>query len=228
VSFTYGDAIAEVAASVTVFAPQRIPTVGERTITVINRGTIPLTITGKTITGRHAADFQAGPGCSTPVPPGASCEMVVRFAPRGSGYRDARLTILSNAEPVATWLRGLGLAAPKPVLSALHISPAAFTPARRGKSVAAGGKANVSFHADVAGTATFRVLRVKSSVRNGKRRTRVLPIGASFTHPVRFHFTGRVEDVGETIELPPGRYRLRGYGSGPSRSVSAAFRIVRS
>jgi Glycine rich protein len=233
VTFTYGDAIAEVTAFATVFAAQRVGTVGEQTVTVTNRGTIPLVVTGATITGAQAGDFQAGPGCAVPVPPGASCLMVARFAPRASGYRNARLTIISNAKPAATWLRGLGLRAPKPVLSALRISPSTFKAARRGKSIAGGGKSNVSYRADVAGIATFRVLRVKTSVRGGKRRTRLIPIGGSFTHAVQpgtnsFRFTGRVETIGEMAKLPPGRYRLRGYGSGPSRSVSASFRIAHS
>jgi Glycine rich protein len=210
VTFSYGEAKADVTPSTVYFAAQRIPTVGEQTITVTNRGTIPLVITGATITG--ANDFQAGPGCAAPVAPGASCQMVVRFAPRASGYRNARLTIVSNARPSSTVLRGLGLRPLKPTLTALRISPSTFKPGR---------KVVVSYRADVAGTATFRVLRVKTS----KGRTRFIPVGASFTRAAhaganRFRFTGR--------KLPPGRYRLRGYGSGPSRSISAAFRIARA
>jgi hypothetical protein len=215
VSFTYGDATARVTA--VAFAPQRVTTVGERAVTIVNRGTIPLSVTGTTISGAQPGDFQAGPGCSAPVPPDASCQIVVRFAPRASGYRDARLTILSNANPATTSLHGLGLAAPTPTLTALHISPSTFK---------AGGRALVSYHADVAGMIKFRVLRVKRSVRGGKQRTRLIPVGASFSRPARAgvnHFRFKVP-----TKLPPGRYRLRATGSGPSRSVSAGFRIAHS
>jgi hypothetical protein len=215
VTFSYGEAIAEVAPRMAVFPAQRIPAVGEQPVNVTNRGTIPLVITALTIAGAQAGDFRAGPGCTAPVAPGASCQTAVRFAPRASGYRNAQLTVVSNARQATITLRGLGLAALKPTLTALRVSPSTFK---------AGRKALVSYHADVAGTATFRVLRVKTSVRNGKRRTRLIPVGASFTHPVRpgadrFRFK-------PTTKLLPGRYRLRATGAGPSRSVSVAFRIA--
>jgi hypothetical protein len=206
-----------VTAFATVFAAQRVGTVGEQTVTVTNRGTIPLAVSATTITGAQAGDFQAGLGCSALVAPGASCQLIARFAPRASGYRDARLTILSNARPVATLLHGLGLRAPTPTLTALRVSPS---------TLEAGRRALVSYHADVAGTIKFRVLRVKTSVRNGRRHTKLIPIGASFTRPASpgvNHFRFKVRS-----KLSPGRYRLRGTGSGPSRAVSAAFRIARS
>jgi hypothetical protein len=115
-------------------------------------------------------------------------------------------------------LRGLGLRPLKPTLTALRISPSTFR---------AGRKAVVSYRADVAGTAIFRVLRVK-----GVKRTRLVPVGASFTHAAkpglnRLRFSGRVRDFGSMRRLPPGRYRLRATGSTAAASVSAAFRIVR-
>jgi hypothetical protein len=232
VTISYGDASAAVTPSRVQFTSQAIGTVGERTVTVTNRGEIPLDVTGTTLAGFGAGDFQVGPGCSAPIPVGASCQIVVRFAPRTEGRREAKLTIASNARfgDRAVFLAGYGRPAPKPVLSALRISPSTFKAAKRGKSIAARGKATVTYRADVAGTATFRVLRVKTSVRNGKRRTRLVPIGASFTHAAhaganRFRFTGRVKDIDEMVVLRPGRYRLRATGA---RSVSAAFRIARS
>ena len=224
VTISYGEAVAEVKPTRLVFAAQRITSVGEQKVTVTNRGAIPLAITGVTFSGSDPDDFQRGSGCGAPVPPSASCQLVVRFVPRASGFRHAKLTIVSNAKPSSALLDGLGLRAPRPVLSALRIAPSTFKAARRGKSVAAGGKALISYRADIAGIATFRVLRIKG--------TRLVPVGASFTHGAkpglnRFRFSGRVNDHGGMLELPPGRYRLRGYGSVPSRSVTAAFRIVR-
>jgi hypothetical protein len=217
VVFSYPEAVANVAPRMVLFPAQRIPTVGEQTVTVTNGGTIPLRVSGATTSGAQAGDFQAGPGCAAPVPPGASCTTVVRFAPRASGYRNAKLTFVINDKPTTITLRGLGLAALKPTLTALRISPSTFK---------AGRKPLVSYRGDVAGTATFRVLRVKTSVRNGKRRTKLIPVGASFTSPVsaganQFRFK-------VPTRLSPGRYRLRGTGSGPSHAVSVGFRIVRS
>ncbi|MEN3279798.1 MAG: hypothetical protein V7607_938, partial [Solirubrobacteraceae bacterium] len=235
-AYTVGRADIAVAPSPVRFGAQVLSSVGERMVTVNNTGTAPLQVLGATIAGVHPADFQLGPGCAAPVAIGASCQLAVRFSPRAVGYRRAELRIASNARFGTTRvvsLHGRGESMPKPVLSALRVSPSAFKAASRGRSIAPGGKANVLFRSDVAGTGTFRVLRVRTSVRKGKRRTRLIPIGASFTHPVqsganRMRFTGRVEDIGETIKLPPGRYRLRGTGSGPSRSISAGFRIVAS
>jgi hypothetical protein len=217
VVFTYAEAIAALAPRMVVFPAQRITTVGEQAVTVTNRGTLPLGVSGVTISGAQAADFQARPGCAVPVPPGASCQIVVRFAPQASGYRSATLTVMSNAQPGTIRLRGVGLAALRPTLSALRISPSRLKASR---------KALVSYRADVAGTATFRVLRAKTSVHNGKRRTKLIPVGASFTRPAsvgvnRFRFK-------VPAKLPPGRYRLRGYGNGPSHAISVGFRIVRS
>jgi hypothetical protein len=211
----YGDARAEVTPSRVQFTSQMIGTVAERQVTVTNRGTIALDITAATLSGFGAGDFQVGPGCAAPVAVGASCQLVVRFAPQTHGRREAKLTLASNARfgPRSVFLAGYGRAVPKPTLTALRISPSTFK---------AGRKVVVSYRADVAGTAKFRVLRVKSS----KGRSRLIPIGASFTRAARAgvnHFRFR-----PTTKLPPGRYRLRGYGSGPSRSVSAAFRIARS
>jgi hypothetical protein len=225
ITLSYGDATADVSPARVQFAPQRVTTAGAQTVTVTNHGTIPLAVTGATITGPDAADYQPGPGCTAPVPPGASCQIVVRFAPRASGYRRATLEIASNARSRhGAALYGLGLAAPKPVLGALHISPSTFKAVGRGASIGHGGHAVVSYRANIAGTATFRVLRVKG--------TRLVPVGAAFTHAAkpginRLRFTGRVKDHGVIRKLSPGRYRLRAIGSTAAASVSAAFRIVR-
>jgi Glycine rich protein len=213
VSFTYGEAVAGLTPAMVVFPARRIPTVGEQAVTVTNRGTIPLLVSGATITGAQASEFSAGPGCAAPVPPGAGCQIVVRFAPHATGRRIARLTVVSNGKPAAIGLWGVGLAVLKPTLTTLRISPSAFK---------AGRKPLVSYRADVAGTAKFRVLRVKA----GKGRTKLVPIGASFTQTVRPGIN-RFR-LGKTTQLSPGRYRLRGYGSGPSHAVSVGFRIARS
>jgi Glycine rich protein len=156
---------------------QGVGTVGLRTVTLTNRGTVPLAITATTISGFAAGEFGVGPGCATPLPAGASCELAVRFAPGERGYREAKLAIANNLDgsKSVVILAGNGGAAPKPTLTALRVSPSTFK---------AGGNALVSYRSDVAGTIKFRVLRVK--------------------------------------------YRLRATGSGPSRSVSAAFRIAHS
>jgi hypothetical protein len=194
---------------------QGIGTVGLRTVTLTNRGTVPLTITATTISGFAAGEFGVGPGCRMPLVAGASCQLAVRFAPGERGYREAKLAIANNLDDSKSVviLAGNGGAAPKPTLTALRVSPSTFK---------AGGKALVSYRCDVAGTIKFRMLRVKRS----KGRTRLIPVGPSFTRPAgagdnRFRFK-------VPTKLPLGRYRLRATGSGPSRSVSAAFRIAHS
>jgi Abnormal spindle-like microcephaly-assoc'd, ASPM-SPD-2-Hydin len=218
------------AVSALTFAGQRLATSATQMLTIHNAGRGTLDLLEATITGPGRRDFQADVRdlpCGSvlaDVAPGASCNVPVRFSPTKAGPREAVLRITSNApsSPTTVVLHGTGTTT-KPVVSALRMSASAFR---------AGQKTVVSYRADVPGTVTFRVLRVKAA----KRRTKLIPVGVSFSHGAhaginRFGFTGRVRQHGRMAKLPPGRYRLRAIGrndAGDGRSAVIGFRIVRS
>jgi Abnormal spindle-like microcephaly-assoc'd, ASPM-SPD-2-Hydin len=246
VSYALGAPNAEVSPWNVAFGRHPIGSTSERLVTIRNTGSAALQVLATTFPGT-AADFQLGAGCRVPVPVGASCQLPIRFTPRRTAVERVHVRIQTNGRSrfASLTLTGTGVHARRK-LSALRMSPSTFAPARRGSSVARGGPAAVSYRADVAGTTTFRVLRVKGGVRRGKqcaspprRRptgakpcVRLIPVGASFAHADgvgrnRFRFTGRAKGVGA---LPPGRYRLRASprsSIATGSAITAAFRIVR-
>jgi hypothetical protein len=231
------------------FGAQAIASTRERTVTITNRGAGALQLRSATITSTNT-DFEVGPGCTAPVPAGASCQLPVRFTPGTAGFHRVHVTLDMNARNryATLVLTGRGVRA-KRTVSQLRISPSRFSAAERGASVAAGGPARVSYRVDVAGTMTFRVLQVRRGVRRGTRCVRaphdrsanahtcarLIPLGGSFTQAAvaganRFRFTGRVRDARRMRRLAPGHYRLRAspqnkLATGRARTV--AFRIVR-
>ena len=82
-------------------------------ITVSNTGTLPLVVSGVTVTGTDAASFTATPvaGCAS-IAPGASCAINVTFAPTTAGPKAATVTISDNApgSPHTVRLTGTGVA----------------------------------------------------------------------------------------------------------------------
>jgi hypothetical protein len=95
-------------------------------VEISNDGDAPLRVGAVRVAGAAAGDFEvAGNACSqATVAAGGSCLLVVRFAPRGGGPRDARLLIESNAgrEPLELVMRGSGLAPPA---AGIEVTPAA-------------------------------------------------------------------------------------------------------
>jgi hypothetical protein len=85
-----------------------------------NAGEAPLSFTEIRFSGTHASEFSlAADTCQgRQTAPAAICRLIVRFAPRGNGPRDARLRVSSNAPDgtVSLVLRGSGLPAPIPQL----------------------------------------------------------------------------------------------------------------
>ena len=82
-------------------------------ITVSNTGTLPLVVSGVTVTGTDAASFTATPasGCAS-VTPGASCTVNVTFAPTTAGAKAATVNIADNApgSPHTVRVTGTGVA----------------------------------------------------------------------------------------------------------------------
>lgn len=84
-----------------------------KAVTVFDDGDSPLTIERIAIRGSHASDFSVGPTGSTTISDGSPLTLRVRFTPRGTGARTARLEVTSNAceNPTAVVeLSGIGTA----------------------------------------------------------------------------------------------------------------------
>lgn len=83
------------------------------TITNNGSGTVTFGSAAISISGANAADFSETAGCGSSLAPGASCTVVVSFAPIALGGRSATLSINDNAAggPQQVALSGTGVAA---------------------------------------------------------------------------------------------------------------------
>jgi len=107
--------LVEYSGSVTLPTPASLTASTTVTVTVVNTGNAPLSVTGYTST--NAVDFTAADGtciASSPVAVGGSCAVVVTFAP-GAGEQGTlagQIGITSNAQnsPIVIDASGMGLA----------------------------------------------------------------------------------------------------------------------
>jgi hypothetical protein len=76
-------------------APLNFPEQGEQNLTLRNTGTVPLLISSIKQSG--AAAFQTRTTCGSSVAAGASCEISVRFQPKGSGPYKGLITLVDSA-----------------------------------------------------------------------------------------------------------------------------------
>jgi hypothetical protein len=90
-------------------------------IEVQNQGEADLEIQALSFLGPHASDFSAASDeCSTqPIPPMASCAILLDFSPSGIGGRSASLELASNSpgDPPEITLTGSGEASNSPVIA---------------------------------------------------------------------------------------------------------------
>jgi len=87
-------------------------TTRDRDVTVRNTGNMPLQITGTTLSGGNASDFEVTTGGTSGSPitvqPGATHRIVVRFSPGAPGERSSFLLVTSNAGATASTVELLG------------------------------------------------------------------------------------------------------------------------
>jgi beta-propeller repeat-containing protein/ASPM-SPD-2-Hydin domain-containing protein/HYDIN/CFA65/VesB family protein len=81
-----------------------------KTITLTNKGSVTVDITGISITGTNAKDFAQTHTCGTSVAKGASCFIKVTFTPSATGTRTAQVSISDNGggSPQKVSLTGAG------------------------------------------------------------------------------------------------------------------------
>jgi hypothetical protein len=80
------------------------------TLKVTNAGSAPLIVSGALLGGSHPDDYLISDRCQRPVAVGATCQIIVRFAPEAKGQRSATLKLLTNAAtaPPRVALSGTG------------------------------------------------------------------------------------------------------------------------
>jgi hypothetical protein len=81
-----------------------------KTITLTNKGSVAVSISGISITGTNAADFAQTHTCGTSVAAGASCFIKATFKPLAKGKRTAQVSISDNGggSPQKVALSGTG------------------------------------------------------------------------------------------------------------------------
>ena len=88
-----------------------------RAVNIVNSGTAQLTVSGIALTGADANQFTQTGACAT-IAAGASCDVLVTFAPTSLG-KERRAHVTSNAQNAQTTnrvaLSGNGVLAPRPV-----------------------------------------------------------------------------------------------------------------
>ena len=148
-----------------------------RTVTLTNSGPAPLTISGETLTGAGAPNFQrnADSCVRATLAAGDTCQLAVRFAPGAAGAHSAALAFQTSAANAlaAIALTGTGIASSSPpprgptlrprapVLSVLTLSPQRFRAAPAGPTALPAGARNygslLSYRDSQAAVATISV-----------------------------------------------------------------------
>ncbi|HTT86963.1 MAG TPA: choice-of-anchor D domain-containing protein, partial [Acidimicrobiales bacterium] len=104
--------LVQLSAPTLAFPTQQVGTTGNAlSFTVTNYGTGPLDVSGVQTSGLHPSDFKATSGCrAEPVEPGASCTVLVRFAPLYPGLRTATVAVADDAplDPQGVGVSGYG------------------------------------------------------------------------------------------------------------------------
>ena len=79
-------------------------------VTLSNKGSVAVSITGISFTGTNASDFAETNTCGTSVAAGASCSITVTFTPSATGSRSATLSVTDNggASPQKVSVAGTG------------------------------------------------------------------------------------------------------------------------
>lgn len=82
----------------------------QKNITLSNKGSVAVSITGITITGTNASDFAQVNNCGASVAAGASCLIGVTFTPSATGARSASISVSDNGggSPQQALLVGTG------------------------------------------------------------------------------------------------------------------------
>jgi hypothetical protein len=79
-------------------------------VTVTNVGSLPITLSGLTLSGTQPGSFPTTWTCAATLDPGASCTISVGFRPMTSGFNDGHVTFATDALHWGRWFRAFGTA----------------------------------------------------------------------------------------------------------------------
>ena len=97
------------------FASEMVGTASTpQTVTLINSGNAPLSLTGISLTGANAADYTLANACATTLAAADHCAITITFNPTATGTRTAAISIASNAatSPSPLPITGTGVSGP--------------------------------------------------------------------------------------------------------------------
>ncbi len=104
--------VAALAPLILQFSDQNVGAVSQpRQVSLSNTGTASLILSGISLTGTHASEFELSTGdCLAVLLPGNGCTLLITFQPTSDGVRQAVLTVVDNAigSPHTVALTGAG------------------------------------------------------------------------------------------------------------------------
>jgi hypothetical protein len=117
VSITYAVPTADLSTSASSFTgtqPLGVASAEQR-LTVTNNGSAPLIVSGASLSGSNPGDYLLDNRCQSPVSPGSSCVVGVRFDPQAQGASSASVALQTNAltQPAPVTLSGSGGSLPQ-------------------------------------------------------------------------------------------------------------------
>ena len=110
-------------------------TVPPFTLSVKNTGTLPLVVSGVSIDGANASDFEVTPRSSATLAPGGETMVMVRFTPRLGGIRQAVLRVLSDDYDESSFDVPLTAFVPAPEIE-VHTESASGAELQSGQTIA--------------------------------------------------------------------------------------------
>jgi len=101
-----------------------------QTIQITNSGTVPITLSGFSLTGANPGDFSLSNNCPSALSAAASCQLSAVFTPTATGVRYADVAIASSASitPIYVPLSGTGYAGSTPLITVNAITGTPINP----------------------------------------------------------------------------------------------------
>jgi len=176
-------------------------TVPPFTLSVKNTGTLPLAVSGVSIDGANASDFEVTPRSSATIAPGGETMVTVRFTPQLGGIRQAVVHVLSDDYDESSFDIPLTAFVPAPEIE-VHVESAS------GAELQSGQTATVNFGETRQPLPVTR--RLVISNKGGadlQLRSVILPAGYAFTLSANSVAAGAAATLDLTLTgQPAGSY----------------------
>jgi hypothetical protein len=158
------------------FGNQNVASAGTaQTVTLSNKGTAALQISGITLTGASPGDFSQTNNCAPSMPVNTSCTISVVFKPTAAGTRTASVSVADNVagSPQTVPVSGTGVAVPTAPKATLSATSLAFG------SLAAGSTATKTVTLQNTGTAALTGIAITVAGANASELAQTSNCGPS-------------------------------------------------